>query len=571
MRDFPDRHPGAPDIRGPWRYLWWLVLDHRRALVLSGIFNAVWVAAQGLTPGLIGQAVNAGLLAGDQRALIWWGLAIVGLGVVQAVAAVLQDNFALSAKAGSGYQTLQFVTRRVSELGATMQRRASTGDLVTVGVSDINQIGRAMAAAARGVGGAVAFVVVATFMLLASWQVGLLVLLGVPGILLINTRSLRLLQRRQNQLRTGQSELTDQSVDIVRGLRILRGIGGEQLFARRYRDGSQELRSTAVRLAAVSAALGALNTFLPSLLLVGVVALCASRVLDGQLNAGQMIACYGYAAFLVVPVRRMTYAVSAVAQAKVAADHVTRLLRTQPELRPCPESDPSPGPEAGDVLADPLSGLLVTPSLFTAVVCGSDDAAALADRLGRYVDSPATWAGRPLAALPLAEVRRRILVGTADARLFAGELRAELDPEGRLEGSDDPLWEALDAASARDIVQALPEGLDTLVATGGQDFSGGQQQRLRLVRALMADPEVLILNDPTSAVDAHTESRIAAGLTRLRRGRTTVVLTTSVLLLGRADRVVLVADGRVVAEGSHEAMMDDARYRSTVERGMVTS
>jgi ABC-type multidrug transport system fused ATPase/permease subunit len=109
------------------------------------------------------------------------------------------------------------------------------------------------------------------------------------------------------------------------------------------------------------------------------------------------------------------------------------------------------------------------------------------------------------------------------------------------------------------------------VAAWGQGFSGGQQQRLRLVRALMADPEVLILIDPTSAVDANTESKMATGIARLRQRRTTVVFTTSMLMLNQADHVVLVTDGTVAAEGSHESLMADPRYRSQVERGMVSA
>jgi ABC-type multidrug transport system fused ATPase/permease subunit len=106
------------------------------------------------------------------------------------------------------------------------------------------------------------------------------------------------------------------------------------------------------------------------------------------------------------------------------------------------------------------------------------------------------------------------------------------------------------------------------MAAGGQRLSGGQQQRLRLVRALMADPEVLILLDPTSTVDANTESKMAAGIARLRQGRSTVVFTTSTLLLNQADHVVLVIDGTVAAEGSHESLMADPRHLSHVELGI---
>jgi ABC-type multidrug transport system fused ATPase/permease subunit len=289
-------------------------------------------------------------------------------------------------------------------------------------------------------------------------------------------------------------------------------------------------------------------------------------VLARHLSPGEMVAFYGYAAFLVSPINRMTFAVSKAMQAHVAAENVTRLLRMKPDIEPGPGSAAMTGPGP---LADPASGLVVPARGLTAVVCSAGDAAALADRLGRYTDSGATYGGQPLAALPLAEVRERILVTPVDAHLFAGRLRRELDPAGGPDDCDDRLWAAVDAAAARDILEALPDQFDTGIAAGGREFSGGQQQRLRLARALLADPDVLILIDPTSAVDAHTESTMAAGIARLRKGRATVVFTTSILLLNQADRVVLVIDGKVAAEGTHESLMADALYSSLVERRLA--
>lgn len=538
-------------------YLW-------HSLVLDCFFNMLWVGGQVLTPAAIGEAVNSGLIAKNQTALAWWGMVILGLGVVQALSAMLVERFECVVRIGGGYRTMQLVTRQACDLGAAVGRRVSAGDLVTVGVSDINLIGQALEVGARGVGGVVGFVVVAVLMLASSWQVGLLVLVAVPVILFVTTRLSRLLRERQRRVRHAQRELADQAVDIVRGLRVLRGFGGEALFAGRYRDGSQKLRFTVLRQARAGAMLGSATTFLPCLLLTGVVALAAELVLARQLSAGQMVAFYGYATFLVLPINRMTYAVSKAMQAHVAAASITRLLGMEPDIGPGPDSVAMPGPGP---LADPDSGLLVPARGLTAVVCSAGDAVALADRLGRYAESGATYGGQPLAALPLAGVRERILVAAGDAHLFAGPLRHELDPAGRLDDCDDPLWAAVDAASARDIIEALPDQLETRVTPGGQEFSGGQQQRLRLVRALMADPEVLILIDPTSAVDAHTESRMAAGIARLRRDRATVVFTTSVLLLNQADHVALVIDGTVAAEGSHESLMADTRYTSLTERG----
>jgi len=386
-----------PDIRGPWRYLLWMVRSHWHVLALDCVFNVIWVAGLALTPAVIGEAVNAGLVARDQTALAWWGLAVLGLGVVQALAAMLVERFEMRARVESGYQTMRFVTRQACELGATVGRRVSAGDLVTVSVSDIGLIGQALEIGARGVGGVAGFAIVAALMLDASWQAGLLVLIAVPVILLITTRLSRLLRERQGQVRTQQRELADQAIDIASGLRVLRGFGGEEMFSGQYRDGSQKLRFTVLRQARVAALLGAASTFLPGLLLTGVVALAGELVLARHLSAGQMVAFYGYAAYMVMPINRMTYAVSKAMQAHVAAGNVTRLLRMKPDIEPGPDAAAMPG--GPGMLADPDSGLLVPWHGLTAVVCSAGDAVALSDRLGRYAESGATYDGQPLGAL----------------------------------------------------------------------------------------------------------------------------------------------------------------------------
>jgi ABC-type multidrug transport system fused ATPase/permease subunit len=185
-----------------------------------------------------------------------------------------------------------------------------------------------------------------------------------------------------------------------------------------------------------------------------------------------------------------------------------------------------------------------------------------------------TWGGVALAAVPLADVRDRILVADHDAYLFAGTLRAMLRPrrpvddrDADRDADDTRIRAALHTASAEDVVDALPDGLDTPMMARARTLSGGQQQRVRLARAALAEPEVLILIDPTSAVDAHTEARISERLRQARQGRTTVLMATSPLLLGRADTVAYLSDGRVVATGTHADLIDRSDgYRALVSR-----
>ena len=237
------------------------------------------------------------------------------------------------------------------------------------------------------------------------------------------------------------------------------------------------------------------------------------------------------------------------------------------------------GTHSGDRhVAEPVSGLRLARGRFTALVTvPSDEATTIAYRLARldadlpapgHPAPPAVLDGRPVDTLTVAELRRRVLVSEAEPRLFSGTLRAAVDPSGTRPDVD--VHAALDVADARDVLEALPDGLDDAVQEGGRSLSGGQRQRIALARAVLADPEVLVLVDPTSAVDAHTEARIAARLADARRGRTTLVTTTSPLVLDRADVVAFAEAGRIVAEGRHgELLRSVPAYRGTVARGRV--
>jgi ABC-type multidrug transport system fused ATPase/permease subunit len=295
-----------------------------------------------------------------------------------------------------------------------------------------------------------------------------------------------------------------------------------------------------------------------------VVWLGARSAVAGQITPGELVAFYGYSAFLMIPLRTATEYASKVIRARVAARRVCHVLALTPDV--VEPTTPAPSPPVGSSLYDVRSGLCVRAGRLTAIVSEQpDESAALADRLGLCAAEPdddVRLGDVPLTLLRRAEVRRRIVVSDTAAMLFSGRLADRLDVN-RTGGVD----LALDTASAADILEALPEGLDTLVAERGRTFSGGQRQRLVLARALTVDPEILVLVEPTSAVDAHTEARIAARLRRHREGRTTVVTTSSPLMLDAVDEVAFLRDGRVVATGLHGDLLTDNReYRRVVTR-----
>lgn len=568
MRPLPESDTGTPDIRSPLRYLAWLIGRTRGGITLGVLYGVVCMLTQAAIPLAIGRAVDHGLVARDAHALWIWGGAVLGLGVVQAVSSILRDRVSRFAALAAEFRTVQLVTRHAALLGSSLTRRVSAGEALSIGAVDATRIGRAAEIVPHGAGAVVAVCAVASVVLATSWQLGLVVLAGVPLMASAVSAVIRPLRDRQTRLRDEQAALTSSAVDIVGGLRVLRGLGGEESMARRYRAASQRMRGSAVRTARLESLLGALQELLPGLLMVLVVWLGARLVVAGDISVGQLLVFYAYAVFLTSPLRLLIVTAGRFTRASVAAERVTRLLSLEPGGgRPGPSRLAPPSPDS--VLADPLSGLRIPPATLTAIVCADpQEATTLADRLGGYTVPAATYGDTALEELPREEVRRRILIDDHEAHLFSGTLREVLAPARRAidTDTDGALTAALRTASADDIVAGLPGGLDEPCVQNGREFSGGQRQRLRLARVLLADPEVLVLTDPTSAVDAHTEARIARRLARARAGRTTVVFTTSPLVLDMADRVVYLEGGTVHAEGTHDQLLSCPGYREKVLR-----
>ena len=591
---------GEPDARGPVRYLWWLIRRQRARVLYGAVVSSVWMSALMLPPYLIARGVDDGLRADDFGALGWWAAALLGVGLVNGCLGTLRHRTMTYARMYAGFHTVELLTRHTLRLGATFARQSSTGDLVTVSGSDIQRIGQVLTLTGPGVGAVVGYGVVTVLLLTISAPLAAMVLLGVPLVALSVGPLLGRLQRVESEYREQQGELTGRSVDLAAGLRVLAGIGGRELFGARYRDASRRLRAEGYRVGAVNSWIEALITSLPSVFLAAVTWVAARMAVSGDITVGELVAVYGYMALLIVPVFFLIEGTDQFVRALVSARRVMWILRAEPA--PDTGAARSPAGADGPELHDPASGLVVPSGTFFGLVPRrpADGIRAL-DRLGRYGDEHAgggehadgggrfgeggrpggagqpgrdtrvTWGGVPLAELPLADVRAQLLVAENEAHLFAGTLREAVSPGDALRGQveEDAVREALRVAVAEDVMEALPDGLDSRVEPQARNLSGGQRQRLRLARAVLADPEVLLLVEPTSAVDAHTEALVATRLRAARQGRTTVVVTTSPLLLDQTDQVGwLDADGRLAAQGTHpELLTRRPDYRALVFRG----
>jgi ABC-type multidrug transport system fused ATPase/permease subunit len=579
MRVLPVSEPGTPDLRSARAFMIWL-MARQRASVFSGIiWGCAWMIAQALVPAAIGAAVDA-LASHRTTAFAVDCLAVLGLGAATAATGVLRHRCVVSNFLDAAYRIIQLVTEQAARLGSTLSRLISTGEVISVGTADVEAVGGAIDVTGRGSGAIAALVVVAVILLSRSTELGLIVLIGGPALTALVGVLLRPLHRRQLRYRELQGQLANRAADIVSGLRVLRGIGGEAAFSERYRDQSQQVRQTGVDVARTESVLTGAEVLLPGLFVTAATWIAAHYALHQLITPGQLVTFYGYASFLAVPLATLTEAADSIVRGHIAAGRVIRILALRPDVTD--PASPRPEPAAGSALHDPASGLTAAAGELIGIAADNPaQAAALADRLGRYAQQPgpdsaavAELGGVPLAELPVATVRARILVATGDAHLFAGQVAEQLTGAGPVGTSGAPdvsataILAAAGAAAAHDVLDAVPGGLTGQLAARGRTLSGGQAQRLRLTRALLADADVLVLIEPTSAVDAHTEAAIARGLRAARQGRTTLVITNSPLLLDLTDRVAFLQDGGVAVQGTHrELLTSSAAYAAAVTRG----
>ena len=306
MRALPFDDPGTADHRSPGRFLWWLARGQWHTLALGMFFGVIWMSSQAVLPALIGRAIDRGVADRDSSALLMWTGLLFAVGLVQAASGIVRHRFAVTNWLTTAYRTVQLVTRQSVRLGGSLPRQVSTGEVVAIGTSDLSHLGQVMDVSARFAGAVVSFVLVAVILLQTSTTLGLVVLLGVPTLVLLIGPLLAPLQRRSTHQRHLMGELSNTATDIVSGLRVLRGIGGEQVFHARYARESQATRRAGVQVARLQSLLDALQVLLPGVFVVVVVWLGARYAVAGRISPGELVAFYGYAAFLMIPLRTAT-------------------------------------------------------------------------------------------------------------------------------------------------------------------------------------------------------------------------------------------------------------------------
>ena len=559
----PVEDPGTPNLQSVPRFLLWVGLKQKRIIATGVFFGVINLLCVAIMPGVLGRGIQA---IADQKSdeLRKWVLAALLIGTIQAAAGILRHRRAVGSWISAATRLQQLVARKAVDLGADLPRLVSTGEVSAINSNDVERVARVYDLLPRLTGAIVSFLFVSVLLIASSPTLGLLVVIGVPVLGLVIGPIIKPLQSRESIQREKLSKSSQLAADTVAGLRILRGIGGEETFLKRFSRASQEVRAAAVRTARMRALLDGLQVILPGTLVVGVIWIGGNLVSRGELQVGELLSFYGYSAFLMIPLQILTESAQRLTSGTVAARRVMRLLRVE-KLQ---QFGDIKFPTDFEVMSDLLSGLQVRRNLFLGVVCDNSlDADVIVDRLGGYLDSDhVNINGTPLAHIDRESIRANIYAQEKEPAILSGTIESlfKVAHSERLSIAD-----AIEAASASDILDSLDgDGYSAEVVERGRTLSGGQRQRLALARTLFVDAPIAIFDDPTSAVDAHTEARIAQRLKSIRGDKTTVVVSNSPLILDHTDEVALVISGKVSTIGTHsELLKSHESYRKLVVRG----
>ncbi|APY90751.1 ABC transporter ATP-binding protein [Streptomyces alfalfae] len=447
-----------------------------------------------------------------------------------------------------------------------------SGEILTIATEDADQTADIIEVVPLLVSSLVAVVVAAVALGLADLRLGALVIVGTVAILSILSVMSRRIGASTKEQQARVARAGAKVADLITGLRPLHGFGGNHAAFRSYRKVSAEAKHQSITVAKVNGVYAGTALALNAVLAAAVTLTAGWLAFEGQITIGELVMAVGLAQFIIEPLKMFSEMPKYVMIARASAERMELVLSAPPVATPG-EARPAAG---GDLDVDGVAyGTLrklrftVAAGEFVAIAVYQPRAAAdLASVLALRVppesyEGVVRVSGQELPALSVEAVREHLLVNPYDGEIFAGTLRSNIDPSG----TSGMVPEAVEASMLTDVVALHREGLDHGVRDRGANLSGGQRQRLSLARALAADTDVLVLHDPTTAVDAVTEQLIARNVAKLRRGRTTLVLTSSPALLDAADRVLVLDDGVITAEDTHRNLLaTDEEYCAAVAR-----
>ncbi len=565
-----------------WRLLGFL-RPYRGGVIVSFILAAAAMGVSVLIPYLVGVTVDD---IREKSTNLWpLAIAVAGAGVLRLAFSVSRRIVAGRVSLGVEYDLRNRMYGHLQSLELAFFDGQQTGQLMSRATVDLQSVrfflGYGLIFLLQS---AITILIAAVVMLAVDPGLALVALAPTPFVIWIAFRYGQRNRPATQEVQQRIAELTAEAEENIGGVRVVKAFAQEQRQLRRFsravaRVFEQSMVSTRLR-AFYSPFIG----FLPQLGLAALLLVGGRQAINGTITTGEFIAFYGYVLMLTGPMRWLGMALGMAQRAVASGARVFELLDRAPQLTVAPDARTLPdgggrvelrGVTFGYDDEEPvLRGidLEVAPGRTVALVgptgSGKTTLVMLIPRLYDVDEGALLVDGTDVRDLDPASLRREVAVVSDDAFLFSAPLGENI-AYARPDATEEEIRRAAERAGLAELLEELPEGLDTLVGERGHTLSGGQRQRVAIARALLAEPRILILDDATSSVDATTENRIKTALAEVMEGRTTFVIAHRLSTIALADEIVVLEDGEIAARGTHDELLESSPlYREIAEKGL---
>ncbi|MFJ7508251.1 ABC transporter ATP-binding protein [Peribacillus simplex] len=451
-----------------------------------------------------------------------------------------------------------------------------TGDLMSRLTNDVNLLQQLISSSMLQVlTDTVTFIAVAVYMLFINWKLTIVLLFTFPFMFYITRVFGKRIRMSFRSVQSSAGDVSNQLQDSISGMRLIQSFTNEEFESRRFAERNQE--NMAANIKSVRSMFGPIIDLLNNIGLVAVIVFGAWQVMEGEFTIGLIVAFLAYLRLLQSPVRNFSRVISIVQQSAAAFERITEILETQPEISDKGNAIELPSIKkqiefqcvdfAYDESVPVLSNLNLTMKAgqVTALVgssgAGKSTITSLLIRFYDPQDGTIKMDGHDIKDVSLKSLRGQIGIVSQDIILFNGSIRDNI-VYGKLDATDDEIIQSSKAANAHDFISAFPDGYDSQIGERGVKLSGGQKQRIAIARALLKNPQIIILDEATAALDTESEHLIQEALSRLLINRTSIVIAHRLSTIHDANQIIVLEKGQVHEKGTHEQLLQkNGRYK----------
>ena len=556
----------------------------KREVLIGPVFKLTEAVFELIVPLVMAQIIDVGIANGDRGYVLRMGGVMVLLGLVGLGCALICQYCAARASQGFGTVLRSEMFRHINTLSHGEIDQIGTPSLITRITNDVNQLQLAVAMLIRLVVRAPFLVIGATVMaLLLDWKLACIFFVAAPlmalVLYLVMSRSIpfyRIIQKKLDRI----SLITRENLS---GVRVIRAFSRQEKEKERFAQASEDQMTTSIAVGRISALLNPLTSAIINLAIAAVIWFGGFRVDAGGMTQGEVIAFVNYLNQILLAMIVVANLVVIFTKAAASATRVDEVLELHPSIvnrvsRPAQEVEGSPEiafdavsfayPDAGAYSLSDISFTVArgqTLGIIGGTGCGKSTLVNLIPRFYEVSQGSIKVDGVDVRDYPMEQLRGKVGIVPQRAVLFSGTLRQNMQWR-KQDATDEEIWQALETAQAASFVRKMPDGLDSVILQGGKNLSGGQKQRLTIARALVGEPEILILDDSASALDFATDAALRQAIAKFSAERgnrmTTIIVSQRANTVRYADQIVVLDDGKAAGIGTHEQLLESCQiYR----------